>query len=49
MSSRLQGRLKRLEASVADDHGLIPNTPRWLEYWITQLDRLFAAAFYRRC
>ncbi len=38
--TRLQGRLRKLEASLVDDRGLIPHTPRWLEYWTTQLARL---------
>jgi len=40
--SRLQGRLRKLEASIVDGHGLIPHTPRWLEYWRSQMHRLFA-------
>ena len=40
--SRLQGRLSKLEAVMTDDRGLIPHTPRWLEYWRSQVNRLFA-------
>jgi hypothetical protein len=25
-----------------DSHGLIPNTPEWLEFWSDKLERLYA-------
>lgn len=41
--SRLQGRLRKLEAAMTDDKGLVPHSPRWLAYWTSQLDKLVAA------
>jgi hypothetical protein len=38
----LQRRLRRLEAGILDSHGLIPNTPEWLDFWSENLDRLVA-------
>ena len=40
--TNLQRRLRRLEAGILDSHGLIPNTPEWLEFWGDKLDRLDA-------
>lgn len=35
-------RLRKLEAGNLDSHGLIPNTPDWLEFWDEKVDRLDA-------
>lgn len=40
--SRLQSRLRKLEAVMTDDRGLIPHSPRWLAYWTSQLEKLVA-------
>ena len=32
----LQRRLGRLEAALTDPVGLVPHTPKWLEYWDRQ-------------
>ena len=40
--SRLQTRLRKLEAHITDHKGLIPHTPPWLEYWVAQMDKLVA-------
>jgi hypothetical protein len=34
--THLQRRLKKLEAVLTDPMGLVPDTPRWLEYWDRQ-------------
>ena len=31
--SNLQRRLKKLEALLTDDAGLVPHSPQWLAYW----------------
>jgi hypothetical protein len=31
-------RLGKLEAQLIDSSGLVPHTPRWLEYWRKWLD-----------
>ena len=38
--SNLQRRLKKLEALLTDDAGLVPHSPRWLAYWTERIDRL---------
>ena len=38
--SRLQSRLRKLEAVMTDDRGLIPHSPRWLSYWTERIDRI---------
>jgi hypothetical protein len=40
--TNLRRRLRKLEAEILDSHGLIPNTPEWLEFWVDKLDRLDA-------
>ena len=40
--TNLQRRLRKLEVGILDSHGLIPNTPEWLEFWSDKLDRLDA-------
>jgi hypothetical protein len=40
--SRLQGRLRKLEAVMADDRGPVPHSPCWLAYWTSQLEKLLA-------
>jgi hypothetical protein len=36
---RLSGRIRKLEARITDDHGLVPHSPKWIGYWTTQMDR----------
>ena len=37
--ARLERRLRKLEARLRDrNSGLVPHTPRWLEYWMAKLD-----------
>ena len=31
--SNLRRRLLKLEARLTDECGLVPHTPRWLDYW----------------
>jgi hypothetical protein len=40
--SKLQSRLRKLEAVMTDDRGLIPHSPRWLAYWTERIGRIFA-------
>ena len=40
--SGLNQRLKKLEAVMTDDHGLIPHSPKWMAYWATKMDRALA-------
>ena len=47
--SRLQSRLRKLEAVMTVDRGLIPHSPRWLDYWTSQLDRLCAGEELAEC
>ena len=42
--SRLQSRLRKLEAVMTDDRGLIPHSPRWLAYWTERINRIVAGA-----
>jgi hypothetical protein len=35
--SRLRGGLRKLEALMIDDRGLIPGSPKWLEHWDRQV------------
>ena len=37
--TNLRRRLGKLEAELIDSSGLVPHTPRWLEYWKHWLDR----------
>ena len=39
---RLNNRLKKLEARITDEHGLVPHSPKWMAYWVTQMDRALA-------
>lgn len=45
--SRLRGRLRKLEAFMTDDRGLIPHSPRWRAYWMSQMERLMAGVRVR--
>ena len=38
--SRLERRLRKLEARLTDCSGLIPHTQEWLDYWTTRMDKL---------
>ena len=40
--SRLSSRIRRLEARITDEHGLLPHSPKWMAYWTTQMDRALA-------
>ena len=34
--TNLQRRLRKIEAQLTDPSGLVPHTPKWLEYWDRQ-------------
>jgi hypothetical protein len=36
----LERRINKLERILADDHGLIPHSDKWLAYWSNRMDRL---------
>lgn len=36
--TNLSRRLRKLEAGILDSHGLIPNTPEWLDFWEEKLE-----------
>ena len=38
--SRLDGRLRKLEARLTDRSRLTPHTPQWFDYWMARLDKL---------
>ena len=38
--SRLLSRLRKLEAQLKDDAGLVPNSPEWLDYWTRRIDAI---------
>jgi hypothetical protein len=38
--SNLHGRLKKLEALLTDDAGLVPGSPQWLAYWTQRVDKI---------
>jgi hypothetical protein len=38
--SRLEGRLRKLEARLTDRSGLVPRTSEWSDYWTTRMDKL---------
>ena len=40
--TRLQGRLRKVKATLTDHTGLVPNSPKWFEYWTRQLGRALA-------
>ena len=40
--SNLNRRLKKLEAVMTDDVGLVPGSPRWWTYWNEQLRKYIA-------
>jgi hypothetical protein len=40
--ANLLRRLKKLEAIMTDDVGLVPGTPRWWAYWNEQLHKYIA-------
>jgi hypothetical protein len=41
--TNLRRRLKKLEALVTDDAGLVPHSPQWLAYWIERIERMMSA------
>ena len=40
--SNLQRRLKKLEALLTDDAGLVPGSERWLTYWTERAERILS-------
>jgi hypothetical protein len=38
--SNLQRRLKKREALITDDAGLVPRSEQWLAYWTERVDRI---------
>jgi len=38
--SNLWRRLRKLEAQLTDERGLVPHTPKWLAYWTEWVDKL---------
>ena len=40
--SNLQRRLKKLEALLTDDAGLVPGSEQWLAYWTERADRILS-------
>ena len=40
--SRLEGRLRKLEAQLTDRSGRVPHTQPWWEYWTARVDTLIA-------
>ena len=38
--SNLQRRLKKLEALLTDDAGLVPGSEQWLAYWTERADKI---------
>jgi hypothetical protein len=35
----LQRRLRKLEAQLTDEHGLVPHSPQWLAYWSDWMEK----------
>jgi hypothetical protein len=40
--SNLNRRLKKLEALITDDSGLVPGSARWMAYWTERVDKILA-------
>jgi hypothetical protein len=40
--SNLQRRLKKLEALLTDNAGLVPGSEQWLAYWTERADRILS-------
>jgi len=40
--SNLNRRLKKLEALMTDDAGLMPDSPRWMAYWTERVGKILA-------
>jgi hypothetical protein len=40
--TNLRLRLRKLEAVLTDDAGLMSNAPGWLAYWTERIDRLMS-------
>ena len=38
--SNLYRRLKKLEARMTDEAGLVPHSPQWLAYWTERTDQI---------
>ena len=38
--SNLNRRLKKLEALMTDEAGLVPHSPQWLAYWTERTDKI---------
>ena len=43
--SNLQRRLKKLEALMTDEAGLVPHSPQWLAYWTERLHKFIAREY----
>jgi len=40
--SNLSRRLKKLEALLTDEAGLVPGSEQWLAYWIERADKILS-------
>ena len=40
--SRILQRLRKLEAQITDQSGLVPHTEAWFDYWAERYDRFLA-------
>jgi hypothetical protein len=40
MMANLSRRLKKLEAMMTDDAGLVPGSEQWLAYWTQRADKI---------
>jgi hypothetical protein len=38
--TRLERRLRKLEARLTDCSGLVPHTKRWFDHWMARLEQL---------
>ena len=40
--SNLTRRLKKLEALITDEAGLVPGSQKWMDYWTERVDKILA-------
>ena len=40
LMANLLRRLKKLEARMTNDKGLVPGSQKWMDYWLEQFDKL---------
>jgi hypothetical protein len=40
--SKLHRRLKKLEALITDEAGLVPGSQKWMDYWTERVDKILA-------